>query len=66
MNLVFKTDCCSKRRTAFLFTNKEEQKSLRELLNFLKNNKKTRVVISKEKDSLVIDNDNNTITIKRL
>ena len=66
MNLVFKTDCCSKRRTAFLCTNKEEQKTLRELLNFLKNNEKTRVVISQEKGSLVFDTDNNTITFKRV
>lgn len=66
MNLVFKTDCCSKRRTAFLFTNKEEQKTLRELLNFLKNNEKTRVVISQEKDSLVFDTDSNTIIFKRV
>lgn len=49
-----------------MFTNKEEQKTLRELLNFLKNNEKTRVVVSQEKDSLVFDTDNNTITFKRV
>ena len=44
----------------------KEQKTLRELLNFLKNNEKTRVVISQEKDSLVFDADSNTITFKRV